>query len=111
MPEEINYKKRHFTNRREAYEFASKVTGYVDGPFYDFDLNTEYIVFYKDAREELANGVLLNGTNWWWCLYNTEELADKVRRACEMVSPVSTISDVCETTYKDVTAYGFRVHK
>ena len=53
------YLKRTFANRKDAYKFASSVVGYVEGPFYDFDLNTEYIVYYKDARKELENGVVV----------------------------------------------------
>ena len=105
------YLKRTFANRKDAYKFASSVVGYVEGPFYDFDLNTEYIVYYKDARKELENGVVVNNINWFWCLYDTVETAEKVRTACMYISPTSRISDVCETTYKNVQAYGFRVHK
>lgn len=102
---------RTFTNRKDAYRFASSVVGYVEGPFYDFDLNAEYIVYYRDARKELEDGVVINSINWIWCLYDTVETAEKVRTACMYVSPTSRISDVCKTTYKNVQAYGFRVHK
>lgn len=111
MSENTVYEVRNFTSKREAYSFASRVAGYVEGPFYDYDLNTKYLVFYKDAREELANGVTINGINWWWCLYDSRDIAEKVQRACEMVAPESTISDVCKATYKGIIAYGFRIHK
>lgn len=105
------YLKRKFTNKNEAYNFAGRVFGCVEGPFYDVDLNVEYIVYYKDTKKELADGVIINGINWFWCLYDTVETAEKVRAACEFVSPASRISDVCQTSYKNVKAFGFRVHK
>ena len=105
------YLKRTFTNRNEAYNFAGRVVGWVEGPFYDYDMNVEYIVYYKDAKKELENGVIINGINWFWCLYDTIETAEKVKAACMYVSPTSRISDVCSTNYKTVQAYGFRVHK
>lgn len=66
---------------------------------------------YKNAKEKLVNGAIVHCINWVWCLYDTEEVANKVKAACEAVSPTSTISDVHKTTYKGVTAYGFCVHK
>lgn len=43
---------KHFTNSREANAFAQKVSGVIEGPFYDLDANSEYIVFYYADREQ-----------------------------------------------------------
>ena len=51
-------KSKNFTNYEEAKEFASKVKGVIEGPFLDYELNREYIVFYRAEREvrhELSN--------------------------------------------------------
>lgn len=43
---------KHFDSKREANTFAQEVRGIIEGPFYDFDANTEYIVFYYADREQ-----------------------------------------------------------
>ena len=111
MSNKISYKQVKFPNAREARKFASLVGGYIEGPFFDDCLNTEYIVFYVEARAELANGVIKNCINWIWLLYDSEETAHKVKKACETVSPSSRFDDIMEVKYKGIKAYAFRIHK
>ncbi len=40
---------KNFTSKSEAKKFAATVKGFIEGPFIDWDLNREYIVFYKEV--------------------------------------------------------------
>lgn len=46
-----DYRSKHFDSKKEAFEFAKKVRGFVDGPFIDWNLNANYIVFYKEEKK------------------------------------------------------------
>lgn len=39
-----------FKNRQQAQKFANDMNGYIEGPFIDDKLQTEYIVFYMERR-------------------------------------------------------------
>lgn len=43
-------KSKVFKNRQQAFAFAKDMRGFVEGPFIDNKLNSEYVVFYKGRR-------------------------------------------------------------
>jgi hypothetical protein len=43
------YTSKSFDCMSEAKKFAKSVKGVIEGPFLDWDLNREYIVFYKEV--------------------------------------------------------------
>lgn len=60
---------------------------------------------------KLENGIIVDTPHWTWCIYETEEIANKVHRAILFTNPNVTISDVSFLIYSGLDAYGFRVHK
>lgn len=45
------YETRKFGSYADANQFSKEVGGYVEGPFFDDELNREYMVFYKEAAK------------------------------------------------------------
>lgn len=43
-------KSKLFRNRQQAQAFAKDMNGFVEGPFIDDKLKSEYVVFYKGRR-------------------------------------------------------------
>ena len=39
-----------FRNRKQAQAFARHMNGFIEGPFIDDKLKSEYVVFYKGRR-------------------------------------------------------------
>lgn len=59
----------------------------------------------------LENGIIVDTPHWTWCIYASEEIANKVHRAIHLTNPNVIISDVSFLIYSGLDAYGFRVHK
>ena len=45
------YETKKFGSYADANRFSKEVGGYVEGPFFDDELNREYMVFYKEAAK------------------------------------------------------------
>lgn len=42
-------KTANFFRKKDAFDFAKEVHGFVEGPFFDDELNRTWMVFYKEV--------------------------------------------------------------